>query len=68
MPPPTPVPSVSIIMSVVPRPAPSFHSASAAALASFSIPAGTPNLGSIRSRRARFSSGMFTDPVAIPRR
>ena len=37
-----PCPSVSMIRSVVPRPAPSRHSASAAALPSFSTPAGSP--------------------------
>ena len=39
-PPPTPVPSVSMIRSDAPLPAPSRHSASAAALPSFSTPAG----------------------------
>ena len=39
-PPPTPVPSVSMIRSDAPRPAPRCHSARAAALPSFSTPAG----------------------------
>ena len=52
-----PVPMVRKIISRVPRPAPSFHSTSAQAFASFWRNAGTPNFSvSIRA------SGTFSQP------
>ena len=66
-PPPTPVPSVSMTMSLVPRPAPARHSAIAAAFPSLSIATGSPSRSRITSRKGTSTSGMFTEPIAIPR-
>ena len=52
MPPPTPVPSVSITRSSRARPAPSCHSASAATFPSFSTTAGRPKRSRIASRKS----------------
>src|SRR2546423_4420171 len=67
-PPPTPVPSVSMTMWRVPRPAPWAHSASVAAFASLSIPTGRPKRSRIQARRSRSASGMFTEVTAFPLR
>ena len=53
-------------MSVVPRPAPAFHSAIAAAFASLSIPIGRPSRSAIFCRNGTPRRGMFTDPSAMP--
>ena len=52
--------------SSAPRPAPSFHSASAATLPSFSILVGTPNRSSITSASATSLSGMLVEPSTRP--
>ena len=65
-PPPTPVPSVSMIRSSTSRPAPRFHSPSAAAFASFCTAVGSPNRSSNTCRRFTSSSGMLIEPSATP--
>ena len=50
----------------VPRPAPTFHSAIAAAFPSLSIAAGRPKRSFIRSRKSRSASGMFTERHDAP--
>ena len=65
-PPPTPVPSVSMIRSRAPRPAPACHSPIAAALASFSIAQGSPNRSPINVLSGTSVSGMFTEETAVP--
>ena len=67
MPPPTPVPSVSMIRLDAPRPAPRRHSASAAALPSFSTPAGTPWRSRARFGKWTSWSGRLTARSATPR-
>src|ERR671932_663993 len=67
-PPPTPVPSVSMTMYRVPRPAPWAHSAIVAAFASLSIPTGRSKRSRIQARRSRSASGMFTEVTAFPLR
>src|SRR5918999_589931 len=67
-PPPIPVPSVSMIMSRVPAPAPSCHSAIAAAFPSLSIATGRPKRSSIRARKSSSASGMCTELTARPDR
>ena len=56
-----------MIMWRVPRPAPTCHSAIAAALASLSIPHGTPKRSPMRCRSGTSANGMFTDETATPR-
>src|SRR5207244_3600435 len=62
-PPPTPVPRVSMTMFCVPRPAPVVHSASAAALASFSTATGSPRRSAAHASmliaRAAFQRGGY---------
>ncbi len=60
-----PVPSVSSTMLDAPRPAPSFHSAIAAAFPSLSIPTGRPKR-LIRPRRSTSLSGTWTEETALP--
>src|SRR5580765_7701153 len=53
-------------MSRAPRPAPTRHSAIAAALPSLSIATGSASRSLITSRKGTSTSGMFTDPIAVP--
>ena len=55
-------------MSSVPRPAPARHSAIAAAFPSLSIATGSPSRLRMTSRNGTSTSGMFTEPIAIPAR